>query len=75
MLAALAFALLGGILSVAPWTALWKDAAQVWLSPPARAVALTGWVRGAVSGIGLLDLVVAAQLAREVRGRSGPRVG
>lgn len=51
--------LVGVVLIVAPWTSLWE---ANWLLQPwsvLRAVLASGFVRGAVSGLGLVNVLVA----------------
>jgi len=60
------FAVLGLFLAVAPWTPIWTRAAILLIPTPVGVWALSGWVRSLVSGLGMLDLVVALQLAREL---------
>jgi hypothetical protein len=55
-----AFAVLGVFLLVVPWTPLWDQAVRTLLPAPGSPWALTGWVRGAVSGVGALNLLAAA---------------
>jgi len=63
------FAVLGLFLLVTPWTAVWEQAALALMPEAARDWALSGWCRGGVSGIGLVDLAVATQVGRELRRR------
>jgi hypothetical protein len=59
LLSVLSSLLVGVILAVAPWTALW-DANHI-LSPyPAlRSVVLSSFTRGAVTGLGLVNILLA----------------
>ena len=57
------YSVLGLFLLLAPWTPVWEQASHGLLPQMAHAVALSGWVRGLVSGLGVADLVVAARLA------------
>lgn len=57
-----AYSVLGVFLLIAPWTPVWDQAAQGLLPQTAHVWALSGWVRGVVSGLGAVDLVVAARL-------------
>ena len=61
-----AFAVLGLFLAVAPWTPIWTRAAILLIPTPFGVWVLSGWVRGIVSGLGVLDLFVALQIAREL---------
>ncbi len=51
--------LVGLVLVVAPWTSLWEAnwLLQPW--PSLRIVLLSGFARGAVSGLGLVNVLVA----------------
>jgi len=51
--------LVGLVLAVAPWTSLWESnwLLQPW--PAARSLLLSGFARGAVTGLGLVNVVVA----------------
>ena len=66
-LALYAFAALGLFLVVAPWTPVWDQATLLLLPTSVGPWATSGWVRGAVSGLGALDLVVALQVGTELR--------
>ena len=55
------FAVLGFFLLVAPWTAVWEQATAFLLPSALGSWVTSGWVRGAVSGLGALDLLVAGQ--------------
>lgn len=50
---------MGLVLAVAPWTSLWDSnwLLQPW--PSLRALAQSGFTRGAVSGLGLVNLLTA----------------
>jgi hypothetical protein len=61
-----AFSVLGVFLLVAPWTPVWGRATTALLPEALAGWVHTGWVRGVVSGVGALDLVVALQLAVEL---------
>lgn len=58
-----AFAMLGLFLLVAPWTPAWAQATYALLPRPAARWVLSGWMRGVASGLGALDLAIAAQVA------------
>jgi hypothetical protein len=57
------FLVLGAFLLVAPWTPIWQQATLVMLPTGMGSLVNSGWVRGLVSAIGALDLIVALQLA------------
>lgn len=61
-----AFGAIGLFLLVAPWTAVWTQAVAGLLPTPVGRAALLGPVRGVVSGLGALDLLIALQVAREL---------
>ncbi len=66
--------LVGLVLAVAPWTSLWESnwLLQPW--PAARSLLLSGFVRGAVTGLGLVNLVVALADVRARLVRSAGRL-
>jgi hypothetical protein len=51
--------LVGIALVAAPWTPLWEANWLLQLWPAARSLVLSGFTRGAVSGLGLVNLVLA----------------
>jgi hypothetical protein len=59
LLSILSSLLVGLVLAIAPWTSLWESnwLLQPW--PAARALLLSGFVRGAVTGLGLVNVLVA----------------
>jgi len=57
------FLVLGAFLAVAPWTPVWYEATVLLLPTRFGAPAQQGWVRGLVSAVGVLDLLVAAGAA------------
>ena len=61
-----AFMVLGLFLLVVPWTPVWERVMSGWSSDTLGAWVRAGWVRGVVSGLGALDLVVAAEVGREL---------
>lgn len=52
--------LVGLVLIVAPWTALWDANYLLQAYPLARALLLSEFTRGAVSGLGMVNLLLAA---------------
>lgn len=57
------FFIFGAFLLVSPWSLIW-DHMVVSLSPSGMAGVLrSGWMRGGVSGLGFLDLLLAARQA------------
>jgi len=69
-----AFGILGVFLTVAPWTGLWRTAVTVLLPTAAGPLMAGGWIRGVVSGLGVVDLMMAGQMAGELwrQMRGGP---
>jgi len=61
-----AFAALGLFLLVAPWTPAWTQATYAMLPTSVGRWVLSGWVRGVVSGLGALDLLIALQVGGEL---------
>jgi hypothetical protein len=55
------FGIVGLILMTAPWTSLWERATLVLVPSGLGGFVRSGFVRGAVSGIGALDLWIATQ--------------
>jgi hypothetical protein len=60
------FGVLGVFLTVTPWTSLWYQAARGLAPEPLLNAVLSGWARGAVTAVGLLDLTVALRIAGEM---------
>ena len=52
--------MVGATLVLAPWTPLWENHPALATSPVLREVLLAPWFRGAVSGLGLVNLGAAA---------------
>jgi len=75
VLAVYAYSVLGVFLLVAPWTPVWEQASQGLLPHAAHVWALSGWVRGVVSGLGAVDLVVVARLGAGLLARSDRGAG
>ena len=59
VLAVYVFGVLGVFLVWAPWTEVWDEGTRFLLPTSAALVARSGFARGAVTGIGVLDLAVA----------------
>ena len=59
----------GMVLAVLPWTAVWTDNSLVLGSPHLREVLSTGFVRGLVTGLGLIDLWIGISEAVRYRDR------
>ena len=57
------YSVLGIFLVAVPWTPMWAQATLLLGTEAFGSWAQSGWVRGAVSGLGALDLLVAAQEA------------
>ena len=51
--------LVGMALVFAPWSPLWEANWLLQMWPAARSIVLSGFTRGAVSGLGLVNLVLA----------------
>lgn len=51
--------LVGVALVFAPWSPLWEANWLLQMWPAARSIVLSGFTRGAVSGLGLVNLVLA----------------
>jgi len=65
---------IGLVLVVIPWSAFWERNYFAQLFPPLQAVITNYFVRGAVSGLGLLNLTVGlTELVSIFTGRAGPR--
>ena len=47
---------LGMLLVVLPWTQLWSDNSMLVMHPAAQAVVNHGFVRGALTGLGLINI-------------------
>lgn len=70
---AYAFGVLGVFLVFAPWSALYRNI-LMWAEadPAIGGVLASGWFRGLVSGIGLIDVWVAAREARRAARAGDP---
>jgi hypothetical protein len=63
--------LVGIILVVAPWTALWDTNYLLNPYPALRAFVLNAFTRGTVTGLGLVNIVLAIWEARQHFARGG----
>jgi len=59
LLSILSSLLVGLVLVVAPWTSLWESNWLLTLWPGWRGLALNDFTRGAVTGLGLVNLLLA----------------
>lgn len=57
--------LVGAILIVAPWTSLWDGNYLLQAQPAIRALLLSAFTRGAVTGLGLVNVALAIDELRE----------
>ena len=63
--------MVGATLVLAPWTSLWENHPALALSLPLREIFLAPWFRGAVTGLGVVNLLAAAlDLAHLLFGRA-----
>lgn len=74
ILSVLSSMLVGIILIVVPWTALWDTNYLLQPYPSLRALLLSGYVRGTVSGLGLVNIVLALDEAHQHLRARGERV-
>jgi hypothetical protein len=51
--------LVGAVLLVAPWTSLWDSNWLLQPHPAVRSLLLNAFTRGAVSGLGLVNILIA----------------
>jgi hypothetical protein len=65
LLSVLSTLLVGLVLTVAPWTSLWDANYLLQPHPLLRAVALHGVTRGAVTGLGLVNILLALHEAHQ----------
>jgi hypothetical protein len=56
--------LVGAILVVAPWTALWESNYLLQPLPGLRTFLLSAFTRGCISGLGVVNIVLALHEAR-----------
>jgi hypothetical protein len=64
-LSVLSTVLVGLVLVVAPWTGLWDANYLLQPHPAVRALILSAFTRGAVSGLGLVNILLALHEAHE----------
>jgi hypothetical protein len=64
----------GIVLLVAPWTSWWDSNYFVGPHPAFRAIILSAFTRGGVSGLGLINIVLAFHEAREYLTESADRL-
>ena len=65
--------LVGLILAIAPWTALWDANYLLSPHPALRFFLLSAFTRGAVSGLGLVNIVLALHEVHQHLARPGER--
>ncbi len=70
ILSVLSTLLVGILLAAVPWTALWDGNYLLQPFPALRALVLSGYLRGTVSGLGLVNIVLALdEAAQHLRAR------
>jgi len=74
ILSVLSSLLVGIILVVVPWTGLWDANYLLQPYPSVRALLLSGYMRGTVSGLGLVNIVLALDEAHQHLRARGERV-
>jgi hypothetical protein len=73
ILSVLSSLLVGILLVMVPWTTLWDTNYLMQPYPAVRALLLSGYMRGTVSGLGLVNIVLALDDAHQhlrARGQS-----
>lgn len=65
LLSILSSLLVGLVLLVAPWTAVWDSNWLLQPHPVVRELLLNAFTRGAVSGLGLINIVIALHDLRD----------
>jgi hypothetical protein len=72
LLSVFSSALVGAFLILAPWTPWWETNFLLQANQTLRAILLSEFTRGAVSGLGLVNLLLAGLDVRShLRGRDG----
>ena len=74
ILSVLSSVLVGIVLVMVPWTALWDSNYLLQPYPSLRTWVLSGYVRGTVSGLGLVNIVLALDEAHQHLRSRGQRV-
>jgi len=74
ILSVLSSLLVGILLVVVPWTALWDANYLLQPYPSVRALLLSGYMRGTVSGLGLVNIVLALDEAHQHLRARGTRM-
>jgi len=73
LLAIFSSLLVGFILTIAPWTSLWDVNYLLQPYPVLRGLLLSSFTRGAVSGLGLVNILLALHDAHQHLTSSGER--
>lgn len=73
LLSILSSLLVGLVLTVAPWSPFWDANSLIHPHPNLKVVVLSGFFRGAVSGLGLVNVLVAALELKHLFGPSDGR--
>lgn len=64
--------LVGIVLILAPWSDLWETNSLLQLHPSVRTLLLSAFTRGAVTGLGFVNILLAVLDTRDLfRGRHG----
>lgn len=71
LLSVLSSLLVGIVLAIAPWTALWDANYLLSLHPALRALVLSAFTRGAVTGLGVVNVVLAVADLHRTLARPG----
>lgn len=64
-LSAVSSLLVGLVLVVAPWTGLWDANYLIEAHPALRGLMLSAFTRGSVTGLGLINILLAIQETRQ----------
>lgn len=64
--------LVGTILVIAPWTGLWESNYLLGPHPDLRSVLLNSYTRGSISGLGLVNILLALHEVRRHLQRDAP---